>query len=135
MDWMLLAYKRYADFEGRSQRKEYWMFLLFQLVVFGIWALIGAAFRESGDPLTGRLPRIMVLPLLVFVLANIIPNLAVSVRRFHDQDRSGWNVLWSLIPYVGGLVVMAFMLLDGTPGPNQYGVDPKGRGVDPRVFS
>ena len=66
--------------------------------------------------------------LALFVLGSIVPSIAVSVRRFHDQDKSGWLYLLSFIPYIGGLVVLVFMCLDGTRGPNQYGEDPKNPG-------
>ena len=64
--------------------------------------------------------------LCLWALFTFIPNLAVAVRRLHDQDKSGWMILLALIPLVGGIIVLVFMLLDGTRGPNQYGPDPKG---------
>jgi uncharacterized membrane protein YhaH (DUF805 family) len=67
--------------------------------------------------------------LLLWVLATFIPNIAVAVRRFHDQDKSGWMYLLSLIPYVGGIILIVFMCLEGTRGPNQYGNDPKNPGL------
>ena len=63
--------------------------------------------------------------LAIFVLASIIPAIAVQVRRFHDQDRSGWFVLLNFIPYLGSLIVLVFMCLEGTKGPNRFGPDPK----------
>jgi len=60
----------------------------------------------------------------IWVLASIIPSIALQVRRFHDQDRSGWMVLLGFIPYVGGLIVFIFMCLKGTTGPNRFGPDP-----------
>ncbi len=104
MEYMLMPLKRYADFSGRSRRMEYWMFVLFVTLVF----IGGIAF------------------LGIFYLAILVPMLAVQVRRFHDQDKSGWMVLLNFIPYVGGLVVFVFMCMEGTRGPNQYGPDPKG---------
>jgi uncharacterized membrane protein YhaH (DUF805 family) len=61
----------------------------------------------------------------LYALAIFIPSLAVQVRRFHDQDKSGWFVLLGFIPYVGGLIVLVFMCLDGTKGKNRFGEDPK----------
>ncbi|MEE4200185.1 MAG: DUF805 domain-containing protein [Erythrobacter sp.] len=58
-------------------------------------------------------------------LALIVPGLAVQVRRFHDQDKTGWLVLLGFIPIIGGLIVLVFMLLPGTDGPNRFGPDPK----------
>ncbi|MEA9556024.1 DUF805 domain-containing protein [Xanthomonas nasturtii] len=127
MEWMLLPLKRYADFEGRSRRKEYWMFMLLQvivLVVLGIMFGIAAAVM-GGENGPGPLAWVVGAIIAIFVLALIVPSIAVTVRRLHDQDKSGWFYLISLVPYVGGFIVLVFMCLDGTPGPNQYGESPK----------
>ncbi len=55
----------------------------------------------------------------LFALAVFIPTIAVQVRRFHDQDKSGWMLLLAFIPYLGGLIVLIFMCLEGTRGPNR----------------
>ena len=121
--------KRYADFSGRSQRKEYWMFVLGVLIVALVLGFVQGLLGMGGDG--GFASGILTL---IFAVVIFIPALAVQVRRFHDQDKSGWFVLLSLIPFVGGIIVFVFMCLDGTPGPNRFGPDPKGRGaVD--VFS
>jgi uncharacterized membrane protein YhaH (DUF805 family) len=125
MDWMLMPYKRYADFSGRSQRKEYWMFSLFMaLVVIGLLVIAGllGGFSDTG----GGMSMIFLIPFMLFMFASIIPSIAVTVRRLHDQDKSGWFYLLSFIPYVGGIVIFVFMCIDGTPGPNRFGPDPKG---------
>lgn len=128
MDWMLMPLRRYADFSGRSRRKEYWMFALGVLiVVFGLLALamiMGGGLQtmaENGGLIAGPFLIVFVL----FWLAVIVPSIAVQVRQFHDQDKSGWFVLLNFIPYLGGLVVLVFMCLEGTRGPNRYGEDPK----------
>jgi uncharacterized membrane protein YhaH (DUF805 family) len=130
LDWMLLPYRRYADFSGRSQRKEYWMFaLLSAIVTIVVLALIFAGMPkmdEYGNP--GNPGMMMYVGgglLVLFGLGSIVPSIAVQVRRFHDQDKSGWFVLLGLIPYVGGIVVFVFMCLDGTHGTNRFGADPK----------
>ena len=61
----------------------------------------------------------------LYSLFVLIPSIAVQVRRFHDQDKSGWFVLINFVPYIGGIIVLVFMLLEGTRGPNKYGPDPK----------
>ena len=124
MEWMILPLKRYADFQGRSRRKEYWMFTLGYIILIAIIAVLGGvmgAFDESG----GAGSTIFLGLIVVVALALFIPGLAVQVRRFHDQDKSGWFVLLGFIPYVGGLIVLIFMLLEGTKGPNRFGPDPK----------
>lgn len=131
MDWMLLPYRRYAEFSGRSRRKEYWMFALFQFVVAIIlYALVFAGFPvmdEYGQMAEG--PGVLTylggILLLVFWLGSLIPSLAVLVRRLHDQDKSGWWILLAFVP-IASLVLLVFMFLDGTPGPNRFGEDPKG---------
>ena len=129
MEWMLMPYRRYADFSGRSCRREYWMFtLLSVMVAFGTLILIaiGGGLSETGEAAPGILFWIGGAVLGIWVLASIIPSIAVQVRRFHDQDKSGWLVLLNLIPSIGGIIVLVFMCLEGTRGPNQYGPDPKG---------
>ena len=131
MDWMILPYQRYFEFTGRSRRKEYWMFTLLQfLMILGIVAL-AFAFSSQGEDVA---MAILYGGLGILVLASFIPSLAVQVRRFHDQDLTGWLVLLGFIPYLGGLIILVFMCIDGKRGPNKYGPDPKG-GVDPNVFA
>lgn len=131
MDWMILPYKRYFEFTGRSRRKEYWMFTLLQFLI--VLAIVALAFGFSS---AGEDTVMLVLygGVGIWLLATFIPSLAVQVRRFHDQDLTGWLVLLGFIPYIGGLIILVFMCIDGKRGPNKYGPDPKG-GVDPNVFA
>lgn len=123
MDWMLLPYKRYFDFSGRSRRKEYWMFLLGVFIAAIVLSIVEGIVGLSGmiagayGPLTA-----------LFFLASLVPSIAVQIRRFHDQDKSGWFVLLNIIPLLGGLIVLVFMCLEGTKGPNRFGPDPKDPG-------
>jgi len=127
MKWMLMPLRRYVDFEGRSRRKEYWMFNLFTTLLvislFILFAILGAMASSSVgySPLAGLLGFVM----LAVLLGLFIPSLAVQVRRFHDQDKTGWFILLGLIPLVGGFVLLAFNCLDGSHGPNRFGPDPK----------
>jgi uncharacterized membrane protein YhaH (DUF805 family) len=122
LEWMTLPLKRYADFSGRSRRKEYWFFVL------GVWlATIVATIIDSVLGLSGMVFGIYgPLTMLVF-LGTFIPSLAVLIRRLHDQDKSGWFALLGLIPLVN-LVLLVFMFLEGTRGPNRFGPDPKDPG-------
>lgn len=120
MEWMLLPLKRYADFSGRSRRKEYWMFVLGVFIVAIVLSII-----ENMAGLSGMVGGVYGPLMTIFFLGILIPSIAVQVRRFHDQDKSGWFVLLALIPFVGGLVVLVFMCLEGTRGPNRFGPDPK----------
>jgi uncharacterized membrane protein YhaH (DUF805 family) len=128
MDWMLMPLKRYADFTGRSRRKEFWMFTLLNFIVtivlYGL-IIMGMDFQ------TGQMGALSMLGgglLLIYGLAVLVPSIAVHVRRFHDQDKSGWFVLLMFIPGIGGLIVIVFMCLEGTRGPNRFGEDPKAGG-------
>lgn len=130
MEWMLMPMQRYAEFSGRSRRMEYWMFFV-GLMVF--YTIVGTLFLGSLGSTNwytqgGNIPAASAMTGLIFLLfslAVVVPSIAVQVRRFHDQDRSGWMVLLNLIPYIGGLIVLVFMFLEGTSGPNSYGPDPK----------
>jgi uncharacterized membrane protein YhaH (DUF805 family) len=130
MEYMILPLKRYADFSGRSRRKEYWMFFLGYMLAAILLGIVGVALGgfPSGQA-SGGAPVMMIL-LGLLVLALIIPSLAVQVRRFHDQDKSGWFVLLNFVPYVGGIIVLVFMCLDGTRGDNRFGPDPKQTAAD-----
>ncbi|MDE2042188.1 MAG: DUF805 domain-containing protein [Alphaproteobacteria bacterium] len=141
MEYMLMPLKRYADFQGRSRRKEYWMFILLQIILFIvvgiIAALLGGFSNVSAPNPTNPFSMLSGVTMGLFgilMLALIIPSIAVQVRRFHDQNRSGWFVLLGFVPYIGGLVVLIFMLLEGTKGPNRFGEDPKGQNLQD-VFS
>ncbi|WP_108810593.1 DUF805 domain-containing protein [Sphingorhabdus sp. Alg231-15] len=128
MEWMLMPLKRYAEFSGRSRRKEYWMFFLLNMIVLFGLAIVGGILGAFTPSATGEmgLGSGLILGLFgLYALAIFIPSLAVQVRRFHDQDKSGWFVLLGFIPYVGGIVVLVFMCLEGTKGKNRFGDDPK----------
>ena len=121
LGWVLLPLRRYADFTGRSSRKEFWMFQ-------GVVALFGiVAFAVIGGDDGGTLSALVLGPLVLAAFGLLVPQLALQVRRLHDQDRSGLFVLLNLVPYVGPLVVLAFMLVEGTRGDNQFGADPVAR--------
>jgi len=128
MEWMLMPLKRYAEFSGRSRRKEYWMFVLFYVMVFVVLSIL-----EGITGLRGTVGPYGPLTAL-FGLALIVPSIAVGIRRLHDTDRSGWWILIALVPLVGTLILLYFYVLEGTKGPNQYGEDPKG-GTNSEVFA
>lgn len=120
LDWMTLPLKRYVDFSGRSRRKEYWMFVLGVFIAAVILGII-----EGIAGLSGMVGGVYGPLTTLFLLGILIPSIAVQIRRFHDQDKSGWFVLLALIPFLGGIVVLVFMCLEGTKGPNRFGPDPK----------
>ena len=119
MEWFLKALRQYSDFEGRARRKEYWMYTLFYLI-FALGAIVldfilGSASDDFGYGLF----------YVLYVLAMLIPTLAVSVRRLHDVGKSGWMVLVGLIPIIGTIWLLVLFVSDSDPGVNQYGANPK----------
>ncbi|MGZ5010391.1 MAG: DUF805 domain-containing protein [Methylobacter sp.] len=119
MNWYLEVLKKYAVFNGKAQRKEYWYFLLISTVISIVLVLI--------DSVIGTLSEEAGIGLLsgIYSLAVLIPGISVAIRRLHDTDRSGWWFLIALIPIIGGIVLLIFMVLDSAPGDNQYGPNPK----------
>lgn len=127
MEWYLKVVRdNYANFEGRARRQEYWMFVLFNILIqIGLLILIGI-FGAISESLM-FLPAIL---LVVYALGVFIPALAVLVRRLHDTGNSGWMYFISLIPLIGGIWLLVLMCTEGQVGPNQYGPDPKAAYTD-----
>ena len=119
MDLVIRAItKDYATFHGRARRKEFWLYILFYVVASMILGFIdGFTGLFIGRTDVGVLST-------VFSLALMLPTWAVSARRMHDTNRSGWWVLISLIPILGGIVFMIMAALEGTKGNNRFGPDP-----------
>lgn len=118
IDWATRPLKKYADFTGRAPRAEYWWFVLLYVVGYFVASILdsilslGSMFYAYG-PIT-----------LLFLLAILVPSLAVGARRLHDTDRSGWWLLIGLIPLIGAIVLLVFFVSEGTQGSNQYGENP-----------
>lgn len=127
MNWYLEVLKKYAEFDGRARRKEYWMFALFNCIVyFGYCILAVLAVAALGRNIQPAVALLAFVPLWLYALAVFIPSLAVTVRRLHDTGRSGWWFLISLVPFVGGIILLVFVCTDSQPGPNMFGPNPKG---------
>jgi len=117
MEWMILPLKRYADFSGRSRRKEYWMYTLFVVlagivlsIVDSILGLGGRAAVTADTSSSGAIYGAFAsrgLLANLFSLATLIPSLAVGVRRLHDTNRSGWWLLAAVLPYIFGAILFA----------------------------
>ena len=122
MNWYLEVLKKYAVFSGRAQRKEYWLFVLCNVVIGVVLSLIGFAFAFLEWPV-GSTGVSAVAGL--YALAVVIPSLAVLVRRLHDTNRSGGWFFISLIPIIGGIILLVFLVQDSDPNENQYGPNPK----------
>jgi uncharacterized membrane protein YhaH (DUF805 family) len=120
MKWFFAVLNKYAVFEGRAHRTEYWMFTLFYFIIWFVLAILAAIL---GAVINETLSLIVLGILAIFLFATIIPVLAVSVRRLHDTGRSGWWFLINFVPIVS-LVFLVFTLLESTPGDNEYGPPP-----------
>jgi uncharacterized membrane protein YhaH (DUF805 family) len=105
MNYFLTVLQKYADFDGRARRSEYWFFALISTVISLVITYLGVA---MGFPILGT----------IYSFAVLVPSIAVAIRRMHDVDKSGWYIL---IPIYN--LILAFT--EGTKGPNQYGPDPK----------
>ena len=118
MNWYIEVLKKYAVFGGRACRKEYWMFVLFNLIIVFVLGLI--------EGIAGIAPKSEQSVLAsLYMLAILIPGIAVAVRRLHDTNRSGLWVLIGLVPLIGGIVLLVFMVQNSQTGENQYGPNPK----------
>lgn len=178
MNYMLMPLRRYADFNGRSRRKEFWLWQLFNVIVTTIlmggfiamaasaiyrvdqrggidWRDTGSTYERSYvsddgfstssstgtevDPVMfmeemGTGGWALLALAVLWGLFVFIPNLAVTIRRLHDTDKSGWFVLIGFIPLIGAIVLLIFYLIEGTPGPNRFGPNPKGPDIG-RTFA
>ena len=113
MNGYLATLKKYADFSGRARRTEYWLFILFNTIIAMVLSVIDYVLESPG--IIG----------LIFALAILIPSIAVAARRLHDTNRSGWWLLITLIPAIGIIALLIFLVLDSSPGENRFGANPK----------
>ncbi|WP_402469962.1 DUF805 domain-containing protein [Isoptericola aurantiacus] len=126
------VFSRYATFSGRARRSEFWWWYLFVLLLSIAVSVVVAVTGgysiddETGLPVYGSGTALLIL-LLWLVL--VVPNIAVTVRRLHDTDRSGFWWFIGFVPLVGWIILLVLMVLEGTQGPNRYGPDPTYTGV------
>ncbi|MFG3168661.1 DUF805 domain-containing protein [Streptomyces sp. NPDC048200] len=113
--------KKYGSFQGRARRREYWMFALFNGIIVVVLVGLAAATKSTA----------LYVLYAAYILAVVIPSVGLLVRRLHDTGRSGGWFFITFVPFVGGLVLFIFMVLEGNRGPNEYGPDPKGADVYP----
>jgi uncharacterized membrane protein YhaH (DUF805 family) len=118
--WKKVFIDNYANFNGRARRSEYWYFTLVNLLILIPLFIISTVFAES-EMFLGAAPFIL---MAFTMLALIIPSIAVTVRRLHDTNKSGWFYVMTLVPLLS-IVIFIFTLLDGDNGTNDYGKDPK----------
>jgi uncharacterized membrane protein YhaH (DUF805 family) len=118
------GFKKYATFAGRASRSEYWWWTLFVTVVFFGLGVPAAVIGVETSPDGGETPGLPAVPLLValmlFFFAVLVPTIAVTVRRLHDAGYSGWLYLLTLIPWLGALILLVFMVLPPSPAGAKY---------------
>lgn len=120
MNWYIEVLKKYTEFSGRSRRKEYWYFTLFNIIVSCLFIvldfILGTFNSEAGYGVLNT----------IYSLSVLLPAIGVSIRRLHDIGRSGWFLLIGLIPLIGAIVLLIFFVKDSQTGENPYGPNPKG---------
>lgn len=114
IEYTRLALTRYAQFSGRSRRSEYWWFTLANVLLQALCIIVDVV---VGTPLT-----------LIVSIALFVPGMAVTVRRLHDTNRSGWWILIAFVPLVGAILLIVWLATEGERQPNLYGPDPKAVG-------
>ena len=118
MHWYIDVLKKYTVFEGRARRMEYWMFILFNLIIAMVLSILDRVIFST--PMEGVGPLY-----IVYMLAVLLPSIAVLIRRLHDIGKSGWWFFIALIPIVGAIWLLVLLLTEGQKGDNEYGSNPK----------
>ena len=125
-----VVFRKYATFDGRARRAEFWYFVLVNVIIGAVLeagVLAGTA-MSRGSSAGGPglyIAGIFAAASILYLLATLVPSIAVSVRRLHDRDLGGWWYLLIFVPFVGAIAVLILQMLPGTPGPNRFGPDPK----------
>jgi uncharacterized membrane protein YhaH (DUF805 family) len=122
MDSFIDVWKKGLNFTDRATRKEFWMFTVIHYIIIILLSFVGGML--GGDSVLGS------VPVGIYLVAGFVPTIAVSVRRMHDTGRSGWWVLISLVPLIGGIWYLVLTVLDSKPESNQWGPSPKYAGQD-----
>lgn len=119
-----VCFSKYVSISGRDRRSEFWFFFLFVTAGYLITGMLDGVLMAMGIfPLVG----------LAFWLGTLLPYCTVSIRRMHDQDKSGWWLLVGLIPLIGWIILIVLLAKDGTAGTNRFGKDAKGRAAEVTV--
>jgi uncharacterized membrane protein YhaH (DUF805 family) len=113
------GYKKYGTFKGRASRKEFWYFFLYNVLVFFVLSFLSGTLDDY-EAATNMLASFTA----IFIVANIVPMLALVSRRFHDIGKSGSYIFLWLIPLVGPFLVIGNLCFAGQPFDNKYGENP-----------
>jgi uncharacterized membrane protein YhaH (DUF805 family) len=107
--WKRVVLERYAQFEGRAGRGEFWWFVLANMIVYVVLLVLV------------RVSPVFLILYVGYAFAVLVPSIAVAIRRLHDLGKSGWMLLIGLIPIVGGILLLVWYASPGQPAVNQYG--------------
>ena len=110
------GFSNYVNFQGRARRSGYWYWYLFTVLVSAVFSILSSGKSDNFFGMLGGLAGLVLF----------LPGLAYAVRRLHDTNRSGWRVLFVLIPLVGWIFLLIWMVADSEPGDNRFGANPKG---------
>ena len=127
MNWYMAVLKKYAVFNGRARRAEYWWFFLVNVVVAIVLAVLNVIVTGAMSRSDSSLPIGSVFSCIsaIYSLAVLLPGLGVTVRRLHDVGKSGTWIFIGLIPLIGWIWLLVLVAGDSQPGDNPYGPNPK----------
>lgn len=124
MHWYTDVIRKYAVFNGRAARPEFWWFVLYNLIIAAVINLVaGIIVGRSSGQVVGDL----------YSLAVLLPSLGVGIRRLHDTNRTGWWYLLVFLPIIGWIVLIVFLAMASDPGSNNYGPNPQNPDPEPAL--
>ena len=110
--WKTVVLERFMKWDGRAGRPEFWWFALANFIVVVVLVILA------------QVSSLFYVLYVIYGLGVLLPEIGVAIRRLQDTDKSGWWILLAFVPFVGGLILLVFFCLEGTPGPNRYGEAP-----------
>ncbi|MDI1254652.1 MAG: DUF805 domain-containing protein [Flavobacterium sp.] len=119
-----VVFENFANFDGRARRSEFWYFILAFYIFVALLILVGVALTAATQ--SAGVGMVFFILYILYALLNVIPNIAVIVRRLHDVGKSGWYYFIILIPIIGSIWMLILLCTEGDSGQNEYGPDPKG---------
>ncbi len=122
-EFKYVVLKKYAEFNGRAGRREFWMFVLISFIISIALSIVDSAL---GTKIAGSYGSNTGVLGSLYSLAILVPSVAVNIRRLHDTNHSGWWWFLWLIPIVGWIIMIVWLATDSMLEDNQYGPNPKG---------
>jgi uncharacterized membrane protein YhaH (DUF805 family) len=119
IDYFKMAFEKYADFQTRSSRSEFWYFFLANIIIIFGLMMIGIIMSEIFN--SSDIKSAAAVILVIYYIAAFIPNFSIAVRRLHDTNRSGWFLLMGLIPFIGSIIMLVFFSQESDLHANKWG--------------